>query len=155
MAKAIYFDMDGTIANLYGVPNWLDLLRTYDASPYQNAIPMVNMNLLARYLNKVQKQGYTIGIVSWLSKEPTSDYDKAVIEAKMRWLKIHLKSVEFNEIHIVAHGTPKSSVVAVKGGLLFDDEINNRKEWCASASGAVACDVENILDVLKGLVNEP
>ena len=24
MTKAIYFDMDGTIANLYGVNGWLD-----------------------------------------------------------------------------------------------------------------------------------
>ena len=24
MTRAIYFDMDGTIANLYGVDNWLD-----------------------------------------------------------------------------------------------------------------------------------
>lgn len=28
--KAIYFDMDGTIANLYGVPNWLEGLRNFD-----------------------------------------------------------------------------------------------------------------------------
>ena len=25
--KAIYFDMDGTIANLYAVENWLPMLR--------------------------------------------------------------------------------------------------------------------------------
>lgn len=155
MSKAIYFDMDGTIANLYAVPNWLEYLRAYDTTPYAKAVPMVNMNLLARYLNALQKQGYTIGVVSWLSKEPTPDYDVKVTEVKMRWLQTHLKSVQFDEIHIVAHGVPKSTVVNVKGGLLFDDEQNNRTEWCHSAKGAVACDVNCILDILKGLVKEP
>ena len=32
--KMICFDMDGTIADLYAVPNWLDKLRAEDASPY-------------------------------------------------------------------------------------------------------------------------
>ena len=30
----IYFDMDGTIADLYGVNNWLHRIRTYDAKIY-------------------------------------------------------------------------------------------------------------------------
>ena len=29
----IYFDMDGTIANLYGVESWLDFLQKEDAYP--------------------------------------------------------------------------------------------------------------------------
>ena len=33
MLKMICFDMDGTIADLYAVPNWLEKLRAYDASP--------------------------------------------------------------------------------------------------------------------------
>ena len=32
--RTIWFDMDGTIANLYGVDNWLDKLHASDASPY-------------------------------------------------------------------------------------------------------------------------
>ena len=70
MEKAIYFDMDGTIANLYGVDGWLDMLRAYNPAPYERAKVMVNMSQLARVLNKLQKQGWHIGIVSWLSKCP-------------------------------------------------------------------------------------
>ena len=33
MTKAIYFDMDGTIADLYAVDGWLDMLRAYDPTP--------------------------------------------------------------------------------------------------------------------------
>ena len=129
MAKAIYFDMDGTIANLYACENWLERLRAEDATPYATAQTMLNMSLLARYIHKAQAQGYIIGIVSWLSKESSADYDKAVAQAKNNWLKKHLPSVVFDEIHIVPHSTPKASVVNVKGGVLFDDEQHNRTEW--------------------------
>ena len=50
MTKAIYFDMDGTIANFYGVEGWLACLETSDPTPYKVARPLVNMNRLARLL---------------------------------------------------------------------------------------------------------
>ena len=33
--NAIYFDMDGTIADLYNQPNWLKRLREFDPKPYR------------------------------------------------------------------------------------------------------------------------
>jgi len=141
--KCIYFDMDGTIANLYGVDNWLDYLINFDSTPYEIAKPLVNMSALARKLNALQKQGYTIGIISWLSKTTNAEYDKAVTMAKMNWLKKHLKSVHFDIIHIVAYGTPKYTLGR---GILFDDEERNRIEW-----GKNAYDVTDILGVLKTL----
>ena len=145
--KAIYFDMDGTIANLYAVENWLPMLRAYNPAPYEQAKVMLNMAQLARVLNKLKAQGYFIGVVSWLSKEPTKEYDKKVIKAKQKWLKKHLASVEFDEIKIVAHGTPKSKVVQYRGGILFDDEQGNRNEWKGQAY-----DEKNILKILQELV---
>ena len=60
----IYFDMDGTIANLYSVENWLPKLQNEDASPYTDAKALVRLSTLARLLNKAQKNGHKIGIVS-------------------------------------------------------------------------------------------
>ena len=87
--RAIYFDMDGTIANLYGVENWLAHLEAEEVTPYICAKPLCNMSLLARYLNKLQQSGYHIGIVSWTSKCGTEEYNEAVVEAKMKWLATH------------------------------------------------------------------
>ena len=67
MTKAIYFDMDGTIADLYGVENWLAYLIAEDVKPYADAGVLVNMNSLARVLNRLQRKGYEIGIISWTS----------------------------------------------------------------------------------------
>lgn len=143
MTKVINFDMDGTIANLYAVDNWLVDLEAHNVRPYQIAKPMLNLQVLARVLNNLQAKGYEINIISWLAKESTNDYDKEVAEAKERWLKIHLASVKFNNIFIVPYGTPKQSLST---GILFDDEIANRVNW-----GLGAYDVDNIIEVLKHL----
>ena len=150
MTKAIYFDMDGTIANLYGVENWLDYLIARNPLPYEVAKPLVNLSHLARKLNLLRKEGWTLGIVSWLSKEDNPEYNELVTKAKKNWLRKHLKSVIFDEIKIVSYGTPKSTVVN-EIGVLFDDEEPNRTEW--TNAGGNAYNVHNILETLEALKN--
>lgn len=146
MTKAIYFDMDGTIANLYGVENWLEKIINEDASLYIEALPLLKLNVLARLLNNLQKKGWVIGIVSWLAKNSSENYDIEVAKAKTNWLNSHLASVKFDEINIVPYGTPKEEVVNFPNGILFDDEIQNRKNWIGKAF-----DETEILTVLKAL----
>ena len=141
MVKEINFDMDGTIADFYGVENWLDYLINRDPYPYENARPLVNLSVLARYLNKLQREGYAINIISWLAKNSTEEFDEMVTFAKKKWLKKHLPSVNWNKITIVQYGVNKATL---GNGILFDDEENNRKMW-----GQGAYDVHNILEVLK------
>lgn len=144
--KAIYFDMDGTIANLYAVENWLEDLQNKNTRPYEQAKVMLKMNVLARLLNRLQKEGYIIGVISWLAKNSTQEYNERVTQAKVDWLHKHLPSVQWNELHIVEYGTPKEKVVQYNKGILFDDEEQNRMNWTGTAY-----DVDNIIEVLKGL----
>lgn len=146
MNTTIFFDMDGTIADLYGVENWLDYLIAADALPYEVARPLIRLNALARILNRLQNQGYKIGIISWLAKNSSAEYDEKVTKAKQDWLAKHLKSVHFDEINIVAYGTPKQNFAKTANDILFDDEERNRDEWTGKAF-----DVNNILEVLKGI----
>ena len=143
MTKAIYFDMDGTFVNLYGIETWLDDIIARDVRPYRDATPLLNLSSFARILNNLQKKGYTIGVISWLAKCDDEDYHKRVEKAKRDWLKKHLSSVCFDEIHIVNYGTPKSTC---GNGILFDDEEPNRKEWKGKAY-----DVNDIIGILKTL----
>ena len=145
MTTTIYFDMDGTIADLYSVPNWLPLLRAYDPKPYAEAKPLVNLNSLARILNRLQRQGFRIGIISWLSKTSTPEYDAKVTAAKEKWLAKHLSSVDFDEIHIIPYGVPKQNF-ATANDILFDDEAKNRENWIGKAF-----DVDSIIEILKGM----
>ena len=146
MTTTIFFDMDGTIADLYGVENWLDYLIASDALPYEIAKPLIRLNALARILNRLHKQGYKVGVISWLAKNSDTDYDEKVIKAKKEWLKKHLASVNFDEIHIVKYGTPKQTFAKTKNDILFDDEEKNRNDWTGKAF-----DVNEIIEILKGM----
>lgn len=144
----ICFDMDGTIANLYAVENWLPMLRSYDPTPYAEAGVMLNMQLLARLLNRVQAAGNELVIVSWLSKEPTPEYNEAVTAAKLAWLGHHLHSVSWDEINIISYGVCKNEFCKDEEDILFDDEKHNRDEWDGEAY-----EPSDIIEVLKGILN--
>ena len=143
MNKKIWFDMDGTFCDLYSVEGWLPMLRGHNPYPYANAKPMLNMSAFARLLHKAQRLGYEIGIISWLAKESNQEYDNQVTIAKLEWLTAHLPSVEWNEVIIVAYGTPKHELCS---GILFDDEEHNRNMW-----GKGAFEPCEILEFLRGL----
>lgn len=130
-SKWIYFDMDGTLNRFYEVEGWLDMLIDSNPAPYKLAAPLVNMNKLARTLNKLQRAGYKLGIISWLSKTSTPEYDKAVTAAKLWWLRKHLNSVKWDAVNIVAYGQNKWDVCGE--GILFDDEAPNREAWGGKA----------------------
>ena len=146
MTTTIFFDMDGTIADLYGVENWLDYLIASDALPYEIAKPLIRLNALARILNRLQKQGYKVGVISWLAKNSNTTYDEKVTKAKKEWLKKHLASVNFDEIHIVKYGTPKQTFAKTENDILFDDEEKNRNDWTGKAFN-----VNEIIEILKGM----
>ena len=140
----IWYDMDGTIATLYGVLGWLEAIIAEDTMPYTEAKGIGNLALIARYLNKAQANGHEIGIISWTAKNGTAEYNEAVAEAKKAWLGRHLRSVRWDEIKVVAYGTDKK--VATGGGILFDDEEPNRTNW-----GTGAYTPDKIVEVLKAL----
>ena len=153
MMKKIYFDMDGTIADLYGTPDWLKHLIAEEATPYAEAVPLIRFATFARYIHLLQSVGFTIGIISWLSKNASLEYENIVAETKKEWLNKHLPSVKFDEIHILPYGTPKEQVVCGSQNILFDDEENNRLAWEENGAG-IALDETHILDMLRWLYNE-
>lgn len=143
----IFFDMDGTIVDLYSVPDWLLKLRNNDASPYEEAMSLLRLNNAARLLNALQKNGVRIGIITWLSKNSNPAYDRAVRRAKRRWLARHLGSVDWDEIHMVKYGTPKTKFRKAANDILFDDVEEIREKW-----GERAYSPEEIFSVLKNLM---
>ena len=147
--RTIWWDMDGTIANLYAVQDWLPKLRAEDASPYMEAEVMWNMSQLAKLMNEVQRMGYQLGIISWTAKFGTESYNEAVATAKLNWLKKHLASVKFNHVYIVKYGTPKSVVMDTENDILFDDEAPNRDSWLGEAYKP-----EMMVKVLKALLGK-
>jgi hypothetical protein len=129
MNKILVFDMDGTIANLYGVENWLADLRSFNPRPYIIAEPMYDMEMLRMLLETLKEYGWTIVVTSWLSKESTKAYDKEVRKAKLEWLEKY--QFPFDEIHLVKYGTTKANCTRKLGGyqILVDDNETVRNGW--------------------------
>ena len=149
--KKIYFDMDGTIADLYSVENWLPMLRAEDATPYRIAKPLVNITRFNVLCGLLRRQGYEIGVISWLSKESSKEYKKAVRAAKREWLKKYFPACG-NEIHLVQYGTPKHSIVKAKGAILFDDEYKNGVSWERNGGEWINPTEKRIEKVLQSMV---
>ena len=147
---AIYFDMDGTIADLYGVPNWCAQLEAKKATPYEKAAPLVPPGEFVKRLKKLEKLGAHIGIVSWLAKgELSKEYKKEITEAKKKWNR-EIIGFNFHEQHYVQYGTRKDYVVKYKNSIIFDDDENVRKRWRGIAINPKE---QNIICVLDKIIS--
>ena len=129
MNKRIVFDMDGTIADFYGVQNWLEYLENSDITPYEKAKPLYNIDELNNILYQLKRQGYIIVITSWLPKDGNKDFNNATRKAKREWLDKN--NFPYDEIHLVKYGTTKANCTRKKGGyqILVDDNEQVRKGW--------------------------
>ena len=129
MRKVIVFDMDGTIADFYGVEGWLDDLHARNPRPYEVAKPLVDMVVLNELLKLLKAQGWTICVTSWLSNGSSRDFDKLVRTAKRNWLAKY--DFPYDEIHLVKYGTTKANCTRHHKGyqVLVDDNADVRKGW--------------------------
>lgn len=152
MNKILVFDMDGTIANLYGVENWLIDLRSFNPRPYIIAKPMYDMEVLKTLLETLKEYGWTIVVTSWLSKESTKAYDKEVRKAKLEWLEKY--QFPFDEIHLVKYGTTKANCTRKLGGyqILVDDNEQIRKGW--NLGSTINANEDIISELIMLLANE-
>lgn len=146
----ICFDMDGTIADLYAVPNWLEKLRAEDPSPYVEAEPMVDMEELANVLTALVNQGWEIRVISWLSKDGTPAYNAAVRKAKREWLERY--NFPANKVHLVQYGTTKANCVRKQAdfAILIDDNQKVRDGW--HLGDTIDPMNEDIIECLRNLV---
>lgn len=154
MIKELCFDLDGTLSATYNVPNWLDMLRAYDPTPYEVAEPLLDMAELACILRSLKNSGIRVSVITWLSKGSNKQYDDEVRKAKRAWLKSY--GFPFDSLRCVAYGTPKHKVEAARladdeEALLFDDDAGVRRDW--NLGGAIDPTTTNILDVLKEILS--
>ena len=151
--KMVVFDMDGTIADLYAVPNWLQMLRAEDPTPYTMAKPMWEMDILADVLNELRANGIEIRVVTWLSKDSTEEYKNLVRQAKLEWLEE--MGFPFDNFHGVQYGATKANSVRryleeEETAILIDDNAKVRNGWTL---GETVDPTEiNIIEFLENLL---
>ena len=62
------------------------------------AKPLVNLSTLARTIHRLQEKDIKVGIISWLAKNGSEDYNRRVAETKLNYFKTHLLSVVFEKL---------------------------------------------------------
>ena len=151
--KMICFDLDGTIADLYNVPDWLPKLRNEDPSPYCEACPMWHKEKLASILREIQNVGIEIRIISWLSKDSSEEYKEATRQAKRDWLEKY--DFPFDFFHGIQYGATKADSIRKylredEEAILIDDNAKVRAGWhMGETIDPTACD---LLEVLASLL---
>ena len=153
--KMICFDMDGTVADLYGVPDWCKMLRAENPAPYVQAKPMWDMEFLANILGQFQMIGVEIRIITWLSMDSSEQYKDEVRQAKRDWLDEF--NFPYDHFHGVAYGTTKADCIRKyladnEQAILIDDSDKVRKGWHMGET--INPTTENICEVLMGILAE-
>ena len=149
MKKILVFDMDGTIADLYGVENWLEDLKAQCPRPYIIAQPLCDMEILCYILELLKDYNWKIVVTSWLAKGSTKNYDNEVRQAKKNWLEKH--SFPYDELHFVKYGTTKANCTREKDTfqILVDDNEKVREGWTLGDTiDANENIVEKLIDLL-------
>lgn len=148
MMKMLVFDMDGTIADLYGVDGWLDDLHNENTRPYDDARPLYNMDELTELLHTLKAIGWSICVTTWLAKDATKEYNKAVTKVKKAWLAKY--RFPYDEIHCVKYGTTKANCTRKKGGfqILIDDNKKVRDGWTLGTTVNAQYDITAFLKAL-------
>lgn len=89
--QTIYLDMDGTIADLYEVENWLPKLRNEEKGLFANLKPMVSES---RLLELFPTDEYDIRILTMLPKGASEEYAEVVTAEKNQWLDTYFPSIQ-------------------------------------------------------------
>lgn len=152
MKKMICFDMDGTIADLYGVDKWLDKLHNECVEPYVDAKPLWDIIRLNNILAELKSEGWIIAVISWVALNASAEYKKATAQAKKEWIKKY--NLPIDEIHITKYGATKADSVRKKAdyAILIDDNEKVRKGWNLGIT--INPIEENIIDRLIELKKE-
>jgi phosphoglycolate phosphatase-like HAD superfamily hydrolase len=151
--KVLVFDMDGTIADLYGVDNWLEDLRAENPRPYEKAKPIYPADILNTLLEIFKANGWRIVVTTWLAKGSTKEYDNLVREAKLAWLDKY--DFPYDEIHLVKFGTTKANCTRHLGGfqVLVDDNEAIRNGWhLGDTINANENVIEKLIDLLEQIL---
>lgn len=163
MQKTIWFDMDGTLYDLYGMYNWLDLLECGQyAQAFGAGRPLYDLQHLRRILHGLRFAGWTVGVITWAPmglEEESADFFN-VYQAKFDWIKANLPELA-PLFHCIPYGKSKLDFLIESGMLehinyLIDDNAEVRRDWekfhSKSAYTLTIDASENWLRAVEGLI---
>lgn len=121
--QVIYLDMDGTIADLYGMENWLESLRNEVEGLFLQCNPLITeTELLVLFPSDI----YELRICSMTPMDASKEYCLKVIEEKNIWLDKHFPSIEHRVYLEYGHN---KNLRNSKNHILIDDNKTIRENY--------------------------
>lgn len=129
MSMKIYFDLDGTVYDLYGQKDWLDKLRNEEKGIFNTDNILFNPAEFYDVISKLLKKGVKFGVITWLSMTSTPEYDEIATAEKKQWCDKYLPFID--TFVAQAYGTPKQQgiIKRTKSDILIDDNAEVGIVW--------------------------
>lgn len=106
--NSIWFDMDGTIAELYKVKDWLPALRSNDWSVYDKCLPRAHFERINAAIEALVENGWQVGVITWASKGIGWDrHLDAIGETKFEWLCRFFPALADGKFACIPYGEDK------------------------------------------------
>lgn len=133
--NSIWFDMDGTIADLYKVEGWLPKLRSNDWSVYSECAPRHNYQRINAAIEALIENGWQVGVITWASKGiGWSKELREIAEIKHSWLRRFFPALADGKFACIPYGYSKADYLeemdrCYEVAYLVDDNKEVRQEW--------------------------
>ena len=155
--KILFLDMDNTIADLCGYPDWVGILRGHVGDPYhecnpqdpdevynmfRNLKPMVSHEYLLGYCRAMAEQIIVFTMTPWGA---TPEAIKACVDAKNEWLDLYFPSLKNRIMTEYGHIKDANAIMKAywldlpdisehrilpdRGDILIDDSETLRNNW--------------------------
>lgn len=163
MSTKIFFDLDGTLFDLYGKSEWLERLQNEDPTVFEgdgmtkgflSSIDLVNLFEVA---NMLAEKGVQFEVITWLPMGASPEYEFACDLIKRKWVKENLPFI--TKVTCLSYGIPKQNGIEKRAAQMFlvDDNEEICKMWeTAKMRKAILVDndftvVDALYSILDGL----
>ena len=157
MSIKVFFDLDGTLFNLYGKTNWLEMLRTEQAGAFIGSfLPEIDLCEFYQTIERLSIYGIQFAVISWLPMQASPEYEEICREEKNNWILENLPFV--SEVSIVPYGIPKQDCIIKRAQrmILLDDNKEICETWeTAKQRKAIQITKDwTVVHALKNLLEE-
>lgn len=124
-----YFDLDGTLADLYHAERWLEKLENEEAELFSNLETMIDEEKFKEWATERLLNGDRIEVITWLPRGASEEYEKICAKEKEKWVKQHFPFI--TEINCLSYGIPKQYAIKKRTSLmvLVDDNEEVLQMW--------------------------
>ena len=150
----IYFDLDGTVYDLYNIPNWLERIENNDPSIFGvDGRELFNSDFVNSLLDLYSDFGVQFGVITWLPMQASPSYEMECEKVKREWVQQHFPF--FDSFAAQSYGVPKQNAIVKFSDLdiLIDDNVEICAMWENEKQGRKAYCTKNFNSLFE-IIND-